>query len=140
MRNYYKQRREEDPQFRVKSALRSRLSNLVSSNTHSDTLSAYLGCSDQFFYFWLQFQFDDYMDWDNYGEYWHLDHVKPVASFNHKYQDDIYECWNWKNLRPLEASENKKKSDKVDDELYDEQLRKAKEFKKHYKQLNLKKN
>ena len=148
MRNYFRQRREEDPQFRVISALRSRLSNLVSSYTHSNnskagafgtTLSNYLGCSDQFFFFWLQFQFDEYMDWNNFGSYWHVDHVLPVAKYNHIYEDDVYECWNWKNLRPLEASENRQKSDTVDYTLYEEQKVKAKEFKKQYKKLNLKK-
>ena len=130
MRNYFKQRREEDPQFRVISSLRSRLSNLISNNNHSNTLSTYLRCSDQFFFSWLQFQFDEYMNWNNFGTYWHVDHVKPVAMYNHDNEAAKYECWNWRNLRPLEASENKQKSDKVDYDLYEEQKWKACEFKR----------
>ena len=136
MKNYSKQRRDEDPQFRVISALRSRLSNLVSSGatkgfasaTHSNTLTTYLGCSDHFLFSWLQFQFDEYMNWNNFGTYWHVDHVKPVAMYNHDSEAAKYECWNWINLRPLEASANRHKSDKVDYRLYTEQLRKAHEF------------
>lgn len=136
MRNYFRHRREEDPKFRVISSLRSRLSSLVSSNHHSNTLSKYLGCTDQFFLSWLQFQFDSHMSWANFGPYWHVDHVKPVAMFNHESEAAKYECWNWRNLRPLEASENYAKSDRVDYDLYEDQLLKAEEYQQEDDEVN----
>jgi 5-methylcytosine-specific restriction endonuclease McrA len=53
------------------------------------------------------------MNWDNYSEYWVLDHVIPIAFFN--LEDDIHlkQCFSWFNLRPLEKNENSKKSDKI---------------------------
>ena len=39
------------------------------------------------------------MTFDNYGE-WHIDHVKPCSSFDLTNEQEIYECFNWKNIRP----------------------------------------
>ena len=127
MRNYFQQRREEDPGFRIISALRTRLCN-VTTGKQNATME-YLGCNEEFFRSWLQYQFDDYMNWDNFGTYWHVDHVLPVSMFNHEDEEAIKICWNWKNLRPLEASENREKSDKIDIDLYQKQKRKANKFK-----------
>ena len=82
MRKYFKERREEDPGFRTISALRSRLSSLVSSQQHSNTFSHYLGCSDEFFQSWLQYQFDEHMCWSNFGTYWVVDHTLPVLGLH----------------------------------------------------------
>jgi hypothetical protein len=59
----------------------------------------------------LAAQFTEGMSWENYSE-WHVDHIRPCASFD---QSDLKQqevCWNWRNLRPLWASENIAKSDK----------------------------
>lgn len=42
------------------------------------------------------------MSWDNRGKYWHIDHIKPCSSFNLEKQEEIFRCFNWTNLRPLE--------------------------------------
>ncbi len=59
----------------------------------------------------LEKQFDDKMTWENYGSYWHIDHIKPKASFEYSsYADDSFKkCWSLNNLRPLEALENMRK-------------------------------
>ncbi|MEN6577093.1 MAG: hypothetical protein ABFD90_12175 [Phycisphaerales bacterium] len=56
----------------------------------------------------LESQFEPYMTWQNYGEEWHIDHIKPVASFEFEdYEDPGFrKCWALKNLRPLWAEEN----------------------------------
>jgi hypothetical protein len=53
------------------------------------------------------------MNWENMG-LWHIDHIRPVSSFEITSVDDaaFRECWALKNLRPLWASENLKKSNK----------------------------
>lgn len=60
----------------------------------------------------LEKQFDDKMNWDNYGSYWHIDHIKPKSLFKFTSTNDenFKECWSLKNLRPLEANENRRKS------------------------------
>lgn len=62
----------------------------------------------------LEKQFRDGMTWDNYGSYWHLDHIKPVASFVFSVPEDagFKKCWALSNLQPLQAVENHKKGSK----------------------------
>lgn len=59
----------------------------------------------------LERQFDNKMTWDNYGSYWHIDHIIPVSAHNFKCSDDFdfKRAWDLKNLRPLEARENLRK-------------------------------
>lgn len=59
----------------------------------------------------LEKQFDLNMSWDNYGSYWHIDHIRPIKGFNLKDRAELKKCWELNNLRPLEASYNIKKRD-----------------------------
>jgi len=36
----------------------------------------------------LESQFDDKMNWDNYGTYWHVDHIRPRSLFKYTSPDD----------------------------------------------------
>jgi len=67
-------------------------------------------------------QFQPCMTWDNHGE-WHIDHIRPIASFNiTDYDcDDFKECWSLSNLQPLWAEENLKKGAKWDE--YNRQIK-----------------
>ena len=123
MRNYF----ANNPDKKIDGSLRSRLCNVLNGKKDQH-LEEYLGCTQDSFYKWLEYQFDKNMNWDNYGTYWVVDHVLPVASFNHENPEDVKKCWNWKNLRPLEKIENIIKKDNIDYSLYDIQLQKADEF------------
>ena len=50
------------------------------------------------------------MSWDNYGK-WHIDHIRPVSSFNITSYDceDFKKCWALENLQPLWAIDNMRK-------------------------------
>lgn len=63
----------------------------------------------------LEAQFKPGMTWDNYGE-WHIDHIRPIASFNFTSPDDpeFRECWALENLQPLWAKENQQKGAKLE--------------------------
>ena len=63
----------------------------------------------------LESQFDEHMNWGNYGSYWEVDHIKPVSSFDFidPFDDEFQECWSLKNLRPLYWLENNRKSNKI---------------------------
>ena len=58
----------------------------------------------------LENQFVDGMTWENKGK-WHIDHIRPVSSFNYNSMEDpgFKECWGLSNLRPLWAKDNLKK-------------------------------
>lgn len=60
----------------------------------------------------LAAQFDPWMSWDNYGFYgWHIDHIRPLASFHYDTPDDpeFKEAWALSNLRPLRSTDNWRK-------------------------------
>ena len=59
----------------------------------------------------LESQFDENMSWDNYGDYWEIDHIIPINIFNFTtYQDKEFQvCWSLTNLRPLEKSLNRQR-------------------------------
>lgn len=71
----------------------------------------YLGCSLDELKIHLEKQFTIGMNWENKGE-WHIDHIKPVSLFDHSNEEQIKECWNYKNLQPLWETDNCKKSNK----------------------------
>lgn len=60
----------------------------------------------------LQNKFKEGMNWDNYGTYWHLDHIKPLSWFN--LDTEFEEAWNINNLQPLEASLNLSKNNRYE--------------------------
>ena len=62
-----------------------------------------IGCSREDFINYIEKQFTSEMDWDNYGVYWELDHIKPLS------KDGTF---HYTNCQPLTITENRKKSNK----------------------------
>ena len=62
----------------------------------------------------LQLKFKPEMSWENYGSYWHIDHIVPKSWFVYTSIEDeqFKKCWSLENLQPLEASENLKKGNR----------------------------
>jgi len=67
-----------------------------------------LGCTTDQLVLYLELQFQEGMTWDNYGE-WHIDHIKPLASFNLSDIDEFKQACHYTNLQPLWAVDNFKK-------------------------------
>jgi hypothetical protein len=59
---------------------------------------------------YLEEQFDENMNWGNYGEYWEIDHIKPIDSFDLNLEEELYLAFNFKNTQPLSKIENRIKS------------------------------
>ena len=69
----------------------------------------------------IESKFEEGMSWDNWTkEGWHIDHVRPVASFDLNDTEQHKTCFNWRNLQPLLGFENLQKLDKYTEE--DEEL------------------
>ena len=71
-----------------------------------------LGCDLEYFKEWIEDQFEDGMTWENHGE-WHLDHVKPLASFDLTDPEQVEEASIFFNFQPLWAEDNLKKGAKI---------------------------
>jgi hypothetical protein len=68
-----------------------------------------IGCDWQWLMAWLEVQFQPGMTWENYGSIWHVDHIRPCASFDLSKPDKQRLCFHWSNLQPLFAQENLRK-------------------------------
>lgn len=100
---------KEKPVNRAVHCLRSRLVDCITKGTKSAGTMELLGCSAEEFQKHISSQFTKGMSWDNYGD-WHIDHIRPVASFDMTDPKQQRECFHWTNLQPLWAMDNWKKS------------------------------
>jgi hypothetical protein len=102
-------------QQRAKANLRTRLKRLMKTARMGGAKikSSFIGCSTDHLSKHLESRFTKKMNWDNYGTYWHVDHVIPCAAFDHRNENQVKQCWHWTNLQPLEAKENIKKGDMI---------------------------
>lgn len=105
-------RRKEDNEFRIAEALKARIHKVLNDEKELRSWD-YIGCSKSKLRNWLKYQFNELMSWENYGSFWHIDHVIPIKKFNLNCRDNIEVCFHWSNLRPLEKACNMSKSDKI---------------------------
>jgi hypothetical protein len=109
--------------YKLKNNLSRRVrSALVGKGTKSSNTVKLLGCSVLEFKNWLEYQFIENMNWDNYGKsgIWEIDHVIPCSSFDLNNEEDQRKCFHWSNMRPLLSTENSIKSNKINDEIISE--------------------
>lgn len=114
-RRYEKRRRERDPEFKIRQNLRLRTRLAMGGTLKAARTLQLLGCTIPELRAHLESQFRPGMTWENYGPVWHIDHRRPCASFDLLDPAQQRECFNFKNLQPLFAEENLKKSDSWDD-------------------------
>jgi hypothetical protein len=116
-RDYERKRKKEDVGYKIKNNLRNRIRDALNGTNKSEKTMDLMGCDIEFFKIWLEFLFDENMSWENYGSYWHMDHVKPCASFNLLEETEQRKCFHWSNVRPLKGEENVTKGDYYDDNI-----------------------
>lgn len=119
----HRARLQSDIQYRLTVRFKSRLSSYFSAQGarkrhHSIEL---LGCTIAYLKTHLESLWQTGMTWDNHGIYrvggdmtWHIDHIKPVASFDLTDSAQQKACFHWTNLQPLWAVDNLSKSDRLD--------------------------
>lgn len=114
---YSTKRHRENPRLKVEGNLRNRIWHTIKragSNKagHSMDLT---GCDRETLLSHIASQFTDGMTWDNYGLHgWHIDHIKPCASFDLSLESEQRKCFNYTNLQPLWAGDNLRKGSKLD--------------------------
>lgn len=105
-----RERYAEDAQFRVGVLLRNRVSAALQGRARAASTSDLVGCDLATLRLHLEVQFVDGMTWDNYGVTgWHVDHIRPCASFDLSDPAQQRECFHYTNLQPLWAVDNCRK-------------------------------
>jgi len=100
--------------IKISHNLRTRLRKAVSEQrgTKSAKTLEMLGSSIEDLMKHLESKFTEGMTWENYGQ-WHIDHIKPCASFNLEDPAEQKKCFHWTNLQPLWAKDNLVKGAKL---------------------------
>ncbi len=102
-REWEKERMQNDPVFRMIKNYRHRTRKTYKNKSKS-TIEL-LGCTGIELANHLEKQFQEGMTHDNYGE-WHIDHIKPIASFDLSDPKEAEKCFHYTNLQPLWAADN----------------------------------
>lgn len=115
-----RKKRAEDPTFKIIDNLRRRINQSIRHSKYEKTSSAreLVGCSIKDLKIHLEKLWQPGMSWKNYNYYgWHIDHKLPVYHFKTKYDFSDPEiqkkCFYYKNLQPMWAKDNLKKSSKL---------------------------
>lgn len=102
-----------DPSYRIQCSLRVRMKDAIKHKRNRSSLEL-LGCSIDVVCLHIESLFKEEMTWENYGE-WHIDHIRPCASFDLGDKDQQKRCFHYTNLQPLWALENMSKGAKWGD-------------------------
>ena len=115
----YWPKRMERPNSKIRHNLKNRVLLVLKGITKSKPTLKLIGCSIPALKRHLEQQWQEGMSWGNYGhkggDYincWHIDHIRPCASFDLSDPAQQRECFHYTNLQPLWATENRLKGDK----------------------------
>jgi hypothetical protein len=109
---YQRELMSSNMDYRISCQLRHRVNLAVKlqKTTKIDHTSDLLGCTIGYFRNYLESKFQNGMVWNNYGKLgWHIDHIKPCASFNLSNPEEQRKCFHYTNMQPLWAMDNFRK-------------------------------
>jgi hypothetical protein len=109
LRDWSRQKRASSLHFRLRGNLASRIWwALKRGAVKSVRTLDLIGCSIPFLRGYLEARFSPGMTFANYG-LWHIDHIRPCASFDLSDPAQQRLCFHYTNLQPLWAEENLRK-------------------------------
>ena len=113
-----KQKRKQDPQYRIKTNMRVRINKALVNNSKYSTKKSLrtrelLGCSFSELKQYLESKFTKEMTWENYGVFWCIDHIKPCAIYDFRDIEQQRLCFHYTNLQPLKVIDNLKKGGRI---------------------------
>ena len=113
---YKRERFASDPVYKLSECVRHRIHGAITGGSKSARTLELVGMAspDLFKYLLSHPSCTPGMTLENYGTYWHIDHIRPCASFDLTGPAQQKECFHYTNLQPLEALENKKKGSLYD--------------------------
>ena len=109
------ERYRTDVQYKLGILLRGRLRNALNGKLAGGHHVYDLGCSIDELKEHLESLFTEGMSWNNHKhDGWHIDHIKPLVSFDLTDREQLLVACNYKNLQPLWARDNMSKGDKIE--------------------------
>jgi len=116
--NYIKEKRKNDPVFRLNINFSSAISRLLKDGKNQIHWEKVVGYSINELKVHLEEKFKKGMNWSNYGKgdgKWHIDHILPISKWNITSMEceDFRRCWALNNLQPLWEKTNLSKGNKI---------------------------
>ena len=113
-RREYMRNRLRNPAYRIDANIRNGIWYALKENKKNRKWEELVGYTIEDLMKHLEKQFDNKMNWDNYGSYWEIDHITPRSLFNYTKPEDpeFKKCWSLKNLQPLPKHLNRRKHNK----------------------------
>jgi len=112
---YQNNRIKTNIQYKLSVRLRNRLYGALQGNFKNGSAVTDLGCSISELKTHLESKFQPGMTWDNWSfEGWHIDHIKPLASFDLTDRKQLLLACHYTNLQPLWAFDNLSKGDRTE--------------------------
>lgn len=127
----YRDSKRDDKHYQIVSSLRKKLVYYVIQKPSNNNIELF-SATPKFIRAWIEYQFTEEMNWDNYGNYWNFDHINPYDNFNLEEDDEQLKCCHWSNIQPLSYKNNSGKKNKIDEELIIRKKNEAQIFKQEY--------
>jgi len=109
----YQQRRKR-PYEQLASVIRARIYDVLKHGYKSERTEKLIGITIKELKMYLEGQFKPGMTWENYGFYgWHVDHIRPLSSFDLTKAEEQRKAFHYTNLQPLWAKDNLHKHSRV---------------------------
>jgi hypothetical protein len=103
----------EDIEFQLMTVLRGRFKKIIRGERSTENCRRLVGCTLDELRVHIESQFLPGMTWENRGlRGWHIDHIRPCASFDLTDPAQRAQCFHYTNLQPLWAADNLAKSTK----------------------------
>jgi len=105
---------EADIRFREKRKWQQALRRYVLEKNVSEGYAVYFGLNIESFRQWIEIQFTEDVNWDNFASVWQFDHIVPIAYFDFNKEEDLKLAWNFMNIRVEKHDVSKARSNRID--------------------------
>jgi hypothetical protein len=107
-------KRKTNPRVAISYKLRQSVYKALRSKSKSNKTMALLGCDKDFFIKYITSKMTKDMKWqDILNGKIHIDHIKPISSFDLTKPEEQLKCFHYTNLQPLWAKDNLSKGNKI---------------------------
>jgi hypothetical protein len=116
-RAYVAKRRQNEPRYRLQSSISRNIAHSLKQRYSSKSRAKWqkvVGYTLEELTRHLEALFTEEMTWENYGTFWHIDHIVPQSWFKFATFEcaEFRACWALTNLQPLEATKNMSKQNR----------------------------
>lgn len=101
------------PEYKIKKNLRIRLNKALKGKLKKSSAFRDLGMDMETFMKYIESLFYGDMTWENYGDYWDLDHIRPLSSFDLLDEFQLKQASHYSNIQPLTKKHNSIKKGRI---------------------------